>query len=73
MPRYDYHCRECLTWDEVERSIHAPEEPVLCPRCAKDMNRVYGPVGVILNEEGFYKSDNNPQTKNFYRENGSTL
>jgi putative FmdB family regulatory protein len=73
MPKYDYHCRECQTWEEVERSIHAPDEPISCPKCEKEMNKVYGPVGVLFKGSGFYKNDKNPQSGNFYPENGSTL
>ena len=73
MPKYDYRCRTCETWEEVERSIHSDDQPVPCPTCQKDMQKVYGPVGIVLKGKGFYKTDKEPDTVNFYPENGSTL
>lgn len=73
MPSYDYHCRECHTWEEVSRSIHDIEEAVSCPKCGSDMSRVYGPVGVVLKGDGFYRNTKNKQAKNFYPESGDSL
>jgi putative FmdB family regulatory protein len=73
MPKYDYHCRTCLEWNEVERSIHAEETDMLCPTCSQPMQRVYGPIGVVLKGQGFYKTDKDPVNNNFYPENGSMI
>lgn len=73
MAKYDYHCRECLEWYEVERSIHAVEEPVSCVKCEQPMRRVYGPVGTVLKGDGFYKNDSARKIKNFYPENGDSV
>lgn len=73
MAKYDYHCRDCNTWEEVERSIHDIEEAVPCPKCETSMRRVYGPVGVVLKGPGFHKTDSQPTNTNFYPENGATF
>ena len=73
MARYDYHCRSCHTYQEVERSIHADEEAVSCPTCDTQMHKVYGPIGVIMKGDGFYKNDSKRVVKNFYPENGDSL
>lgn len=73
MATYDYHCRECHEWAEVERSIHDMEEAVPCPKCTQEMRRVYGPIGVVLKGSGFHKTDSRNSVKNFYPENGDSL
>lgn len=64
MAKYDYHCRTCFTWEEVDRSIHEAEQAVFCPACQTSMKRVYSPIAIR------FKST---QINNFYPENGSTL
>lgn len=73
MAKYDYHCRGCNTYEEVERSIHAEEEIINCPKCSTAMRKVYGPIGVILKGNGFYKTDKDQVNNNFYPENGSMI
>jgi putative FmdB family regulatory protein len=73
MAKYDYHCRGCNTYEEIERSIHAEEEIINCPNCTTAMRKIYGPFGVSLKGEGFYRNDKNKQASNFYPENGDAL
>lgn len=73
MARYDYKCRSCEVYIEIERSINDPETDIACPDCATTLVRVYGPINVALKGDGFYKTDSKPQSTNFYKENGSTL
>lgn len=73
MAKYDYHCRGCNTYEEVERSIHAEEQIIHCPKCNTAMRKVYGPIGVVLKGPGFHKTDAREAASNFYPENGSTL
>ena len=73
MATYDYHCRECHEWAEVDRSIHDVEQPVNCPKCENIMKRVYGPINATFKGDGFYRNDKNQKSNNFYPENGSTL
>lgn len=56
MARYDYHCRKCHAWYEIERSIHDPEESLSCPDCFSTLRRVYGPVGVQFKGSGWTKN-----------------
>lgn len=71
MAKYDYHCRTCFTWKEVDRSIHEAEQAVVCPACQTSMKRVYSPIAIRFKSAGLYKNDS--QINNFYPENGSTL
>lgn len=73
MAKYDYRCRECETYYEIERSIHDPESDLACPVCTSTLTRVYGPVGVVLKGDGFYRTDSQPKNTNFYPENGATF
>lgn len=73
MARYDYHCRGCNSYEEVERSIHAEEEIIRCPKCNTAMRKVYGPIGVVLKGPGFHKTDSRSTVQNFYPENGDSL
>lgn len=73
MAKYDYRCRACETYHEVERSIHEEEIEVPCPKCNTVLVRVYGPIGVVLKGQGFYRTDKEPTNTNFYPENGATF
>jgi putative FmdB family regulatory protein len=73
MAKYDYHCRGCNSYEEVERSIHAEEEIINCPKCGTAMRKVYGPINVSLKGSGFYRNDSNRQAENFYPESGNSI
>jgi hypothetical protein len=73
MAKYDYHCRGCNSYEEVERSIHAEEEIIHCPKCNTAMRKVYGPINYAFKGSGFHKNDSRQEGTNFYPENGSKL
>jgi putative FmdB family regulatory protein len=73
MAKYDYHCRGCNSYEEVERSIHAEEEIINCPKCNTSMRKVYGPINYSFKGTGFHKNDARQAAANFYPENGSKL
>lgn len=64
MAKYDYICRPCDMWIEIERSILEEEEAVLCDACGEPMRKVYSPPGVVLKGRGWYsKPDNQEPTQ----------
>lgn len=60
MPVYEYKCLNCNRRFEKEVSYkELSEYKPTCPVCLySDCQRVYSPVGIIFNGNGFYKTDN---------------
>lgn len=55
MAKYDYRCRDCDMWIEVEYSIHQEEEPVIpCDSCGEPMRKVFSNPGIVLKGRGWY-------------------
>lgn len=56
MPRYDYRCEKCGTF-EFWQSIK--EEPLaVCPTCGSKVERLFSAnVGFVLKGAGFYQND----------------
>lgn len=56
MPTYQYACKNC---DYEFEQVQAFSDPALtaCPRCAGQLRKVYGSVGVVFKGSGFYRTD----------------
>lgn len=56
MPTYSYACKACGHTFDVQQSINdaALEK---CPKCAGELKKVYGNVGVTFKGSGFYRTD----------------
>lgn len=56
MPTYEYACRSCGEHLEVVQSFK--DEPLReCPRCAGELRKVFGNIGIAFKGSGFYKTD----------------
>jgi putative FmdB family regulatory protein len=56
MPTYVYACDSCGAQFEQFQSFR--DEPVRsCPRCSKDVRRVFQPVGIVFKGAGWYITD----------------
>jgi len=51
MPIYEYRCRECGAEFELMRRMDQLSEPVSCPECGADAERL---VSVFASKVGFY-------------------
>lgn len=52
---YEYECPKCGRF-ELERNIS--DEPLkICPKCGKEVRRVYSSFGIQYNCKGFYNTD----------------
>ncbi len=58
MPMYDYSCGVCNTTVSIFRNITDSQEAYSCESCNSILKRVYSPVGVTFNGNGFYRTDN---------------
>ena len=57
MPRYQYQC-ECKNIIVEFRPIDKRNDPVVCPKCKKLMDRLIGAsIGLVFKGEGFYCND----------------
>lgn len=58
MPTYDFKCGYCEVTTEVffkfDDVIKVPE----CPKCEKEMSRIYNAAAIQFKGSGFYKTDN---------------
>lgn len=52
MPTYEFQCLECLTTGTVTVSMQ-DKAVMLCPRCLKNMERVYSAPGLIFKGGGW--------------------
>lgn len=52
MPVYEFQCIECITNGSITASMNE-EVKMTCPRCSKDMTRIYSAPGLILKGGGW--------------------
>ena len=59
MPTYAYACKDCNHSFEVQQSFS--DKPLTsCPKCAGDVRKVFGNLGVSFKGSGFYRTDSKP-------------
>lgn len=46
---YTYSCEDCLKQFEIQKPLAESEDPVPCPYCEKDMQKVITPVPFRIN------------------------
>ncbi|MEN9935739.1 MAG: hypothetical protein RLZZ387_2318 [Chloroflexota bacterium] len=56
MPTYVYACDSCGAQFEKFQSFKDEPERT-CPRCSKDVRRVFQPVGIVFKGSGWYITD----------------
>ena len=61
MPTYEYVCKNCGEHLEAVQSFH-DDALTTCPRCAGELKKVFGSVGIVLKGSGFYKNDSRNST-----------
>ena len=56
MPTYQYVCTSCGEGLEAQQSFS--DDPLTeCPSCARRLRKVFGAVGVVFKDCGFYRTD----------------
>lgn len=71
MPTYEYQCMECEHKFEVFQSMK--DDPIKeCPKCGKDVRKLFSSAGIIFKGSGFYvndyKKEPNKMNSNTYRD-----
>jgi putative FmdB family regulatory protein len=61
MPTYEYVCKNCGERLEAVQSFH-DAALTTCPRCAGELKKVFGSVGIVFKGSGFYKNDSRNAT-----------
>ena len=61
MPTYEYVCRNCGERLEVVQSFR-DDALTVCPRCAGELKKIFGNVGIVFKGSGFYKNDSRNST-----------
>jgi len=56
MPTYEYECLECKHKFEAFQSIK-DEALKECPKCGKDVRKLFSSAGIIFKGSGFYVND----------------
>lgn len=56
MPTYEYRCQSCADQFEIIQSFSDASLKV-CGKCAGELRKVYGNVGISFKGSGFYKND----------------
>ena len=56
MPTYEYRCKSCGEHLEVVQSF-TDDALTECPKCAGQLRKVFGSVGISFKGSGFYKND----------------
>ena len=56
MPTYEYRCQSCMDQFEIVQSFSDASLKV-CGKCAGELRKVYGNVGISFKGSGFYKND----------------
>ncbi len=56
MPTYEYACASCGHQFEAVQSF-SDAALTECPKCGKEIRKVYSNVGVVFKGSGFYKND----------------
>jgi putative FmdB family regulatory protein len=56
MPTYEYRCQSCGDQFEIVQSFSDASLKV-CAKCAGELRKVYGNVGISFKGSGFYKND----------------
>ncbi len=62
MPTYEYLCKSCGERLEVQQSF-TDDALTECPRCAGQLRKVFGNVGITFKGSGFYKTDSRSGSK----------
>jgi putative FmdB family regulatory protein len=58
MPEYQYRCKNCTHLFTIIKPMISNVEAI-CPKCnSKDSQKIYTPINVVYNSQGFYKTDN---------------
>jgi putative FmdB family regulatory protein len=62
MPIYEYECDACGL--RFERKQGFLEDPIrVCPHCKGGVRRIIHPAGIVFKANGFYVTDNRPQSR----------
>ena len=56
LPLYEYECTGCSSRFELRKSFD-DIDPISCPECGGDAQRVFSPVPIIFKGSGFYVTD----------------
>jgi len=56
MPTYSYACKKCAHAFDVQQSM-SDSALTACPKCAGELKKVFGNVGVSFKGSGFYRTD----------------
>ena len=58
MAIYEYECAGCKNKEIIHRGITENDPGYSCKTCNLPLTRVYSPIGVAFNGNGFYSTDN---------------
>lgn len=66
MAVYEYFCKVCNYWFEVNKPMASINEDQKCLRCGQKAERQFSTSlgAVIFKGQGFYKTDNKKEKKN---------
>lgn len=56
MPIYEYECENCSFRFELRQSFSDCAEAA-CPKCQRNVKRVFSPVPIVFKGTGFYVTD----------------
>ena len=62
MPTYSYACKKCDHQFDVQQQLSDSALEV-CPKCAGELRKVFGQVGVTFKGTGFYRNDSGSAPK----------
>ena len=55
MPTYTYTCGKCGTFDHKQSMTD--DSLTHCPKCKKEVKKIFVPAGIKFNGSGFYSTD----------------
>ncbi|MFM1957830.1 MAG: hypothetical protein RI929_193 [Actinomycetota bacterium] len=56
MPTYSYVCKDCEHAFEIQQSF-SDTALTSCPKCAGELRKQFGNLGVTFKGSGFYRTD----------------